>query len=164
MRTKNIQPDLEQIEKRKNIVPFGKAVRYEVQKPTVVPFVLYTTEQDTKTTNAEVKAYRPENHFKATTDYKMLGEVSVRITNIPLKMTQNELFEMLLDRCKASGLSSMKLKPFSRLALVFDKETKVSRGLAYANCLNVDIAKDLAKVVRAITIEEYVLCAEVLNN
>ena len=97
-------------------------------------------------------------------NYKIQGEISIRITNIPLKTTQNELFEILLKHCNDSGIEILKLRPFSRISLIFDKETQESRLLAYVNCLDLEKARELAKIVRGIMIEEYVLCAELLNN
>ncbi len=71
----------------------------------------------------------------------MQGEIPVRITNIPTKMIQTELFDLLMSECKKSGVEILQIRPFTRLTLVHDKETRVSRGLAYANCLDIDKAK-----------------------
>jgi hypothetical protein len=102
--------------------------------------------------------------FRSNSEYKMQGEIPVRITNIPTRISQTELFDLLMAQCKKSGAEILQIRPFTRLTLVLDKETRISKGLAYANCPDIDKAKELAKVIRNITIEEYVLCAEVLNN
>ena len=165
MRTFIFNPNLTEIERRKDIIPFGRAAKYEVQESKAVPFILYTTEQEFKTVNSKQEIYNASSICKANLlNYKIQGEISIRITNIPLKTTQNELFEILLKHCNDSGIEILKLRPFSRISLIFDKETQESRGLAYVNCLDLEKARELAKIVRGIMIEEYVLCAELLNN
>ena len=164
MRTTVFQPNLKEIERRKTIVPFGRAAKYEVQEPTTVSFILYTTEQDFKPEKTKSGIYQAVNTFKPSMDYKMQGEIPIRITNIPTKVTQTELFDLLMTSSKNSGIKILQIMPFSRLTLVLDRETRVSRGFAYVNCSDIEKAKELAKIIRGITIEEYVLCAEVLNN
>ena len=165
MRTTQFIPDKKAIEMRKSIIPFGKAAKYEVKEPTTTPFILYTTQQDIKPVKAESSGiYQAVNIYSNNSEYKMQGEIPVKITNIPTKISQTDLFDILMENCRKSGVKILQVRPFNRLTLVTDRETKVSRGLAYANCLDLDKAKELAKVIRNITIEEYVLCAEVLNN
>lgn len=165
MRTAEFKPDVNGMEKRKSIVPFGRAAKYEVQEANHIQFILYTTEQDIKPVKSESGGiYQAVNMFRSNSEYKMQGEIPVRVTNIPTRISQTELFDLLMAQCRTSGVEILQIRPFTRLTLVLDKETRISKGLAYANCPDIDKAKELAKVIRNITIEEYVLCAEVLNN
>jgi len=43
MKTAEFKPDVRGIEKRKTIVPFGRAAKYEVKEPNNISFILYTT-------------------------------------------------------------------------------------------------------------------------
>lgn len=164
METAKFIPDLEKVKMRAKIVPFGLAVNFEPKEPKVTNFVLYTTEQEVAPAEEQAEPYTVYTPVKPTGNYQIQGDIPVKITNIPLSISQNDIFTVLINACNKSNIECLKRRPFTRLNLVFDKEKKISRGFAYANCENLEKAKELAKVVRSIVLESCVLCAEVLNN
>lgn len=171
METRKFHPDLKAIEQREKIAPFGRAAKQERSEPASAPFILYNTEQTIKTDQGEpVGLYRPAAMFQHTVTARSSSEVSVKITNVPLHITYSMLVETIMKEIKAStirentGMGSFALRPFTRLNLVLDKETRVSRGYAYANCETLEKARELAKVIRGITIDACVLGAEVLDK
>lgn len=164
METARFNPDLESIEKRSKIVPFGRANTQHVADVVPISFILYNTEQDVKVeTEESAGVYRPSTIFQPSMMNRVQSEVSVKITNIPTHVTQPQLVEVIFQKFKDELPGQNVLRPYTRLNLIFDKEKKISRGFAYANCENVEKAKDLAKIVRSIVIDACVLGAEILE-
>lgn len=158
METKAFVKNEEQIKEREKIVPFGRAVDYFVEKPVPISFKLYSTEiENMASDDAKSSIYKAASSIYVAPSiinktYR-LKEVSVRITNIPAFVTQKDLFELLEKKCP--GL-------FFRSNLIFDKETKASKGYAYASCESLEKAREFAKAVRQIEIDGFALASEVL--
>lgn len=159
METKPFIPNNEQINLRKQITPFGRAEKNVTESPVVVNFKLCiedTVERKVEPTSEKTSSYiyRPPVVRPTALVYKM-KEFTVRVTNIPVNVSQKELFSLLTD--KARGL-------FMKCHLVFNKETNISKGVAYLSCSSMDNARNLAKKVRDIVIDGLALGAEVLNE
>lgn len=157
METRKFEPNYSNIEKRKNIIPFGRAIDYFFEKPIPISFKIYSTELESVIpTNSSSQIYKASSLYVAPSMvesiYK-LKEVSVRITNIPQSVTQWELLELFNSKCP--GL-------FLRSHLVHDRETRVSKGYAYVSCDNIENAREFAKIARKIEIDGFALSSEII--
>jgi hypothetical protein len=164
METIKFKPNLENIEKRSKIVPYGRADKQHIDNAVEVPFIVYTTKQEIKeeTFNA-TGIYKPSVMLQASATGHIRSDVSVKITNIPLDITQPQLVEKIYQKLKEEQTNDNPIRPFTRLTLVYDREKKISRGLAYANCENVEKARTLSKAIRNIVIDSCVLGAEIVE-
>ncbi|ELA41711.1 uncharacterized protein VICG_01215 [Vittaforma corneae ATCC 50505] len=163
METVKFKPDLESIKERSKIVPFGRAGKEQATEAMPIPFILYNTEQEIKIETEESSVYRPSTIFQPSMMSRVQSEVSVKITNVPIHVTQSQLVEAIFQRFKDEQPGQSVLRPYTRLNLIFDKEKKASRGFAYANCENLEKARELARIVRSIVIDACVLGAEILE-
>lgn len=165
METVKFNPNLEDIEKRSKIQPYGKASKLNPSDIVPISFILYTTKQEIKQEQEETLGiYKLPVGVQTTMVSSISNEVSVKITNIPLNITHPQLLEIIFKKIKEGEEKPNNFtRPFTRLNLVFDKEKKISRGIAYANCENLEKAKTLAKTIRSIVIDACVLGAEVIE-
>ncbi|KAI4290798.1 hypothetical protein PAPHI01_0072 [Pancytospora philotis] len=162
MQTAEFTPDAEGIEARSKIEPFGRATAYEIPAAEPVAFVLYSTgseapevQQAQASSAAAPAAYRPPSSMGAMrTAYN--AEVSVRVTNIPLNIGTRELQMLFSQQCPGGC--------FQRCNLVFDKETRVSKGVAYVGCASKEQAAKFAKQAMNIVIDSCKFCVEILEN
>lgn len=158
METRRYEPSTEQMSQRSEIAPFGRASKCIFEAPVHVPFKLYSTEMDLHQVESDQGIYQVAQSIyqplSAAPAYK-LTEVSVRITNIPVSITQRDLLELLLEKCG---------RTFYRCNLIHDRETRLSRGFAYASCESIEKARELARVVRTIVIDGFALSAQVITD
>lgn len=165
METAKFEANTREIEERAKIVPYGRANKQYLQEPIAIEFKLYNTEKNGPVETEENSTiYKASTFIYASMLRKIQGEVSVRITNIPTSITQPELLEIVLKKIRDEKCVLLAIKPFNRLNLVLDRETRASRGFAYANCENTEKAKELAKIIRSIVLDACVLGAEILEN
>lgn len=160
METGRFDPNIAQIQKRAQIVPHGQAATYQRVEPTVIEFKLIGAEMDIPAEGVSsvsqpqvaVSAYVPPTLDKR--DFRPSNnEITVRVTNIPLHMTHRELYDLLMDRCG---------RIFNRCNLVSDKETRVSKGVAYVGCDNMEKASEFAKSAMNVVVDNFKLCVEIL--
>lgn len=161
METAKFTPNEEDIRLRAEIKPFGRAATYEIVPPEPIEFNLFTSE-------STMPAERPEEVVQAdhTSVYvppvlnkasfsSVTTEVSVRISNIPLNITNRELYDLFMNRCG---------RCFNRCNLIFDKETRISKGVAYIGCESQEKAVEFAKQAMNIVVDNFKFSAEILNN
>lgn len=149
-----------------NISPFGRTTKYKVEDPVPIQFILYDTEQSVQNEGSNTGIYKPTASIHNTVTTRISNDFSVRITNIPVRITQGELLEIILKKIKEDkNIKQGELinNLFTRLNLVLDRETRVSRGYAYANCENNEKARELSRIVRLIVIDACVLGAEIVE-
>lgn len=164
METVEFKPDIGKIEERSKIVPYGRASKQHIQEAVPVPFVLYNTEKTIQCTDEQSAIYRPSTFLHSSMVSKLSSDVSVRITNIPVSLSQNDVVDLILKKAAEETGEPSAQRLFTRIYLVLDRETRVSRGYAYANCENIEKARELARIARNITIDACVLGAEVLDK
>lgn len=158
METRKHEPNMDQVVQRSRIAPFGRASKCAPESPVSVLFRLYSTEKQPQQVEREQGIYQASSSIyrppAVPLTYK-LEEVSVRITNIPDSVSQRDLLELLLDRCG---------RIFYRCNLIYDRETRLSRGFAYVSSENIEKARELARIVRTIVIDGFMLSAEIVTN
>lgn len=149
-----------------NITPFGRTTKYKVEDPVPIDFVLYNTEQAVQNEDSNAGIYRPAASIHNIPATRISSDFSVRITNVPTRVTQGELLEIILKKIqedKNTKQGELINNLFTRLNLVVDRETRASRGYAYANCENSEKARELSRIVRMIVIDACVLGAEIVE-
>lgn len=158
METRRYKPSTEHMAQRSKITPFGRASKCIPEAPVPVLFKLYSTEMDTHEVGSDQGIYQVTPSIcqpsSVMSEYK-LKEVSVRITNIPSNVAQRDLLDLLLEKCG---------RMFYRCNLIYDRETRLSRGFAYASCESIEKAKELARIVRTIVIDGFALSAQVITD
>lgn len=158
METRKHEPDMDQVAQRSRITPFGRASKCSTESPVPVAFKLYSTEKEPQKAEGDQGIYQASSSIYKPPAIPLvykLKEVSVRITNIPDNVSQRDLLELLLEKCG---------RIFYRCNLIYDRETRASRGFAYASCENIEKARELARIVRNIVIDGFALSAEVIAN
>ena len=161
METTRFTPNEDDIKLRAQIKPFGRAATYEVVSPKPIEFNLFTSESNMPIEKPEeilhtnhTSAYVPLVLNKASFS-SANTEVSVRISNIPLNITNRELYDLLMNRCG---------RCFNRCNLIFDKETRMSKGVAYIGCESQEKAAEFAKQAMNIVMDNFKFSVEILNN
>lgn len=160
METKKFTPDEEAIGLRAQIVPFGRAAMYEAAASETTEFVVSSSEAALQTENTEAAetesaaAYVPPILHKAAYSTGNT-EVTVRVSNIPQDLSSREVYDLFMHRCG---------KCFYRCNLVYDKETRVSRGTAYVTCTSKEKAAEFARATMAIIVDNFKLGVEILEN
>ncbi len=161
METTKFNPNMENVKKRANIKPFGSIPQYSKVKAVPVQFKLHKDphemqmileENDAETYEANVYVPPVPRDFKFTDTY---NHTTVRLTNLPLKLTRDELMDIL---SKESGMF------FNNINIVKDKETNLSKGIAYINFSEQKTAVKFAKKIMNIVIDNLKLAVEVLDR
>lgn len=161
METKEFIPDTEAIAKRQNIIPFGRAVSYERAETEIIEFQLAQSDAaiandaivETVQTNS-ASAYVPPS-LSAMNIKSTVTEVTVRVSNIPIHLSFKEVYDLFMIKCG---------KIFNRCNLVTDRETRVSKGVAYVGCSDSEKAAEFAKAAMNIVVDNFKFCSEILSN
>lgn len=154
-------PDEENVARRAGIRPFGRALAYETVPAEVVEFRLCTTESVLPEMHAAAQtgasgAYVPPAIARCTVSAHTT-EVSVRVSNIPLRLTNREVYDLFMEKCGRNC--------FTRSNLVYDKEKRdVSRGIAYVRCENKEKAAEFARIAMGIVVDNLKFCVEILQD
>lgn len=161
METKKFVPNEEAIKLRAQITPFGRAAAYEAVEPEAIEFVVSSNEtgmqtEDVKAAEADSSpaAYVPPVLHR--TAYSTGStEVTVRVSNIPQSLSNREVYDLFMHRCG---------KCFYRSNLAYDKETRVSKGVAYVTCISKEKAAEFARAATTIIVDNFKLGVEILEN
>ncbi|ADM10936.1 RRM motif-containing protein [Encephalitozoon intestinalis ATCC 50506] len=156
------EPDSKEIERRKDIKPFGDTSKIRVIKSTTAPrFNLYTTEIDVEYREEEQKQcapYRPSlEEPTASNAYvpptiKRPETCSVKLSNLPLDMTRDRLYSIIKEHTNVFFMSPN---------LVMNRETGLFRGFAFVTLESKDDAMKFIKDLRGIAIDSLGLSVEI---
>lgn len=157
MRTIQFTPNTDNIAIRSKITPFGvAALQYNKNLPPisfeVIPFNIYTTDKIESEISTE--KFVPEFSFDFHT--KVQNTYSIKITNIPLRITQHQLFDILKSKNNNVPL---------QVYLVTDKTNKnISKGVAYISCNSLETGKEVMKLIGEIIIDDFKLNMELVKR
>lgn len=157
MRTVQFMPNTENIAVRSKIVPFGNAAQqYNKNLPPIsfeiLPFNIYTTVKIESEISTE--KFVPEFSFDFHT--RIQNDYSIKITNIPLRITQHQLFDIL--RSKNNNIPL-------QVYLVTDKINKnISKGVAYITCNSLEAGKEIIKSIGEVIIDDFKLNMELVKR
>ncbi|KAI5151189.1 hypothetical protein ENBRE01_1960 [Enteropsectra breve] len=162
METVKFTPNQNNIEARKKIVPFGRASEHSPESINTIKFLVAGANENTA---EEVIATQKKEESTGVYRAPVIGakaativttEVSVKITNIPATIDSTDTLSKLLKlRCGNS---------YNFCRLIFDKETRKSRGLAYVVCKDQEEAVKFTKLASEIIVENMRLCVEVVDS
>ncbi|KAL6121917.1 hypothetical protein NUSPORA_01103 [Nucleospora cyclopteri] len=160
METKKFMPDLEAIERRKNIQPFGRAKIYikngNKAKEEHINFTLYTTEQEAVIRSEEKYEHRPTESLSL--DLSSYS-ASIKVTNLPLHVKQSKLSNFIYSKVPINSVVRVFI-PTDKKKLPNGEMEFTSKGYAYVECRTREAAHEVIKIMNGKVLDSFKLYFE----
>jgi len=159
------KPSQEGIEQRSSIVPDDEAAQSVTEDPSVIYFCLEGEEEREAPEMMKIEKKEDKSQEGLYVSPVQIGrdsslftrEVTLRLSNLSSEISSNMSLSSLLSKY------SPEERPM-RVNLVFDKETRLPKGVAYVSYVNKEAALSASKKLSKVVMNSLKLCVEILEN